>query len=352
MIAALATNSELTRKSNVVCCNNSLHNLLRFIGGEDKNFRILVELVGNTVFFTRRENTPRELIPDVKGYGFSFPKTYTTWDPVVQNSTSYQRVLSYRFGCLRFLLRFECDGYIAVEEREDNLVCQDVDKDLRLGTCKDTDELLAKLGCGSEGSIPSRHGTRSLKIIPGGSLIKQDRVFDLKTRSIKRKQGDAFENTFGEQLPRLWVAQIAKFILAYHTRGTFDDISVRDAQQDVKAWEQDHVKDLSRLAALIHHIRALTIARSDRKLELRYNMPGMLEVRGQLEDAGEALSEQITKLWSVEQDTADGVSSDSQEDSILTPDVDPFDQQWEDEPELDYTACSSAGCGYCGRCSY
>jgi DNA-directed RNA polymerase subunit H (RpoH/RPB5) len=37
-------------------------------------FRMIVELVGQTVFLVRRENSPTERIPNVRGYGHTFPE--------------------------------------------------------------------------------------------------------------------------------------------------------------------------------------------------------------------------------------------------------------------------------------
>lgn len=83
---------------DLFACSRTLGDLLRFVRGVDKSFRILVEAVGNTVFFVRRENSPTELIPDVRGYGHSFPEAYTTWGSNVKKSESHQRIVGYQFA--------------------------------------------------------------------------------------------------------------------------------------------------------------------------------------------------------------------------------------------------------------
>src|SRR5437764_7357210 len=87
-------------------------NLLRFVRKIDKPFRFHVEVVGNTVFFIRREISPTELIPNVRGYGHTFPEAYTTWETDARGSESHQRIVMYTFGGLKCLVRFESDGYL------------------------------------------------------------------------------------------------------------------------------------------------------------------------------------------------------------------------------------------------
>lgn len=357
----LATDSEISRSVDIFACGSTLGNLLRFIQGDDKQFRMLIERVEGTVFFIRRENTARELIPDVKGYGHSFPETYTTWEAGVKGSKSHQRVLSYRFGGLGILLRFEGDGYLLDDEGEK-------DGDDKPSTHSESsvtqtiDDLAAELDRNRlTGTHPAEGG--NLKVTYSGDLVSQERIFELKTRSVRRKEGDSFENTFSDQLHRLWIAQIPKFILAYHRQGVFEEISIRDATSDIKAWERDHVDTLSRLAALLHQITDLVWSKPNGKLELRHMTAGTLEVREQLEDAGDALSAPIRAVWAKASGFNDGVTtgglasdSDGADGADGANGADDVDENasslgWDEGSEPDYTACSE-DCEYCGRCSY
>lgn len=351
VLAVLAQSAHDARGNDVVACGSTLGNLLRFLRGEDKQFRFLVELVEGTVFFIRRENTPRELIPDVKGYGHSFPEAYTTWDADVKGSVSHQRILSYRFGGLGFLVRFEGDGYL-LSEGEDEKGSAIGPPEVTEGTDKvAVDGLAAALDQSRVSAVVPSAGSE-LMVSSAGKLVSQERIFDLKTRSIRRKEVATFEDTFADQLPRLWVAQIPKFILAYHDRGTFEDITVKDARKDVKAWEREHVDVLSRLASLVHRIIALAKSSPDGKLELRHRTVGTLEIREQLEDAGDALPDTVRKLWAREGGMADDVVKRGYLDEDSGPDYDEDPFGWDERSEPDFTACSADGCGYCGRCSY
>ncbi|PNH30211.1 hypothetical protein VD0002_g4046 [Verticillium dahliae] len=86
---------------DIVACGSTLGNLLRFTSGDEKPFRMLVNVVGSTVHLIRREKSPNETIDDVRGYGHTFPDAYTTSDREARGSASHQRILSYCFGGLR-----------------------------------------------------------------------------------------------------------------------------------------------------------------------------------------------------------------------------------------------------------
>lgn len=82
-----------TTSVDIFACSSTIGNLLRFVSGEEKQFRILVEAIGDSVFFERRENSPTELIPNVRGFGHTFPEAYTSWDAEVKGSISHQRII-------------------------------------------------------------------------------------------------------------------------------------------------------------------------------------------------------------------------------------------------------------------
>jgi hypothetical protein len=356
VLAVLAQNARYARENDVVACGSTLGNLLRFIRGEDKQFRFLVELVEGAVFFIRRENTPRELIPDVRGYGHSFPEAYTTWDADVKGSVSHQRVLSYRFGGLRFLTRFEGDGYVMAKGKDEGGSHTGPTRANAENPRGAVDGLAAMLDQNRVSAVVPPTASE-LTVSSAGKLVDQECIFDLKTRSIRKKETATVEDTFSEQLPRLWVSQVPKFILAYHDRGKFENITVRDARKDVKTWEREQADVLSRLAALIHHIIDVVKSRPDGKLELRHVKVGVLEVREQLADAGDALSDRVKALWAKERGMADGVTSeredldhDQDQDQDFDDNEDGYD--WDERSEPDFTACSADDCGYCGRCSY
>ncbi|KAI6776403.1 hypothetical protein HG530_000348 [Fusarium avenaceum] len=316
---------------DIVACGSTIGNLLRFAKGADidRSFRILVEKVGETVHLIRRENSPQEKIEGVQGFGHTFPEAYTTWDSGVKRSKSHQRILAYQFGGLDLMVRFEGDGYIGSS---------------RLQTSSKTEKGDALTQIQSLGITETlSDGTRELQVINGGVSVPQSSVFELKTRSVKARERDHL----AEQLPRLWIAQITQFLLAYHETGVFRDenIEIKNVKADIDEWQELNQPSLKRLAALLRLIIDKVHASKDGKLEIVCSGGGPLEIRKQLPDAGNALSEPVKKQWETWLDTAkEEVNS---EDS----------GRWEtymaalSDEESDYTACD-AECGYCGKCIY
>ena len=282
---------------------------MRFARGqfkEMKGFRMLVEKIGNTVFLVRRENDPREIVPDVRGYGHAFPEAYTTWEKDVAGSHTNFHLVKYKFGGLHFIVRFGADGYIkkadtseSKRKNGDNFSASDpgVAEVLRLLAAEnldigiDDDEFSQKYN-----SLP----TEDLEVQTGGEKIDREHLFDLKTRSIKTK---TTKDHLAEELPRLWIKQIPRFILAFHTRGKFEseNIQVKDVREDIDKWQADHKDDLARFAALVNKIVDLASSNStfDGKFEIcqHETNPGLLEFRKQLPDAGEVLSAAVRKGW-------------------------------------------------------
>jgi hypothetical protein len=337
-----------TSSVDVFACGSTLGNLLRFVRKVDKPFRMLVEAVGDTVFLVRRENSPTELIPNVKGFGHTFPEEYTTWEADVKTSESHQRIVGYVFGGLDCLVRFEADGY------HRDLVpgglgvgggptpAERVSFDDMLASALDESTIAAR---------PSAQD-KPLTVTRGGQRIPQSSSFDLKTRSIRRKD----EDILADELPRLWVSQIPNFILAYHASGVFEEIQTRNVRHEIEGWERENEDTLRRFAVLLRKIVAFARGRQDRKFEIRHREVDVLELREQGEEVGHTLSATAEARWVAGE--SDG--PDSCSDALQGPDAryisEPDDENatfdWDEGSEKDFTACSAEDCGYCGHCTY
>ncbi len=297
VVVSLQADGELADHVDIVACGSTLGNLRRFVSGEEYSFRFLVEKVGNTVFFTRRENSPTEVLVNLKGYGQSFPEAYTTWDLVAKGSYSHHRVLKYQFGGLKFLVRYNADGYLPAGAQDAALRGARPWRALRDPTRAPPaidDNLVRNFSAAGVSSASPGATSRRLAVEKGGDVVDQSIVFDLKTRAVWKKDK---EDTLAIELPRLWVAQVPNFVLAYHKHGIFSDIKIRDVRQEVKNWERNHVADLSRLAALLHRIIEAVSAHPTGKMEVYHTKLGPLEFLEQLPGAGDALSSRTKALW-------------------------------------------------------
>ena len=345
-----------TQKIDLFACSSTLGSLLRFVRRVDKPFRFFVELVGNTVFFTRHENSPTELLVGVKGYGHTFPEAYTTWDADVRGSASHQRLLRYNFAGLDCILRFECDGYIKSKVPGGVHAPAAVPRQQALGE-NELASLLEPIKVSSPLSGKGKHKA-PLRIEKSGQKIPQEAVFDLKTRAGWRKDLNVLE----DEIPRYWVAQIPHLILARHNGGVFDDIKVQHIRDDVQEWQGKNQKDLRRLIWVLREIITAARLRKDGKLEVCCKGVGALEVRGQDTDEHDVLPLHLKLRW-MEcglSESNEHESEDSSTRSAALPalESDPsdddnyFDLESDEESKKDYTACSADSCGYCGHCSY
>ncbi|KAF2813184.1 uncharacterized protein BDZ99DRAFT_438146 [Mytilinidion resinicola] len=349
-----------TTDIDIFGCGSTFGNLLRFASGVDKPFRFSVEVIGNTVFFIRKENSPTELIPNVRGYGHTFPENYTTWASDVKGSESHQRLIKYSFGGFDCVVRFECDGYLPDHP----------DVATRKAAAPVTLDPASLVDSFTTASIsPTRSETAAeLKVETAGFRMPQTAIFDIKTRSNRHRP----EIDMTDVYPRLWVTQTPNFIVGYHHGdGIFRDIRQKDIRRDLAGWEEENANALTRLAALMHKIVDFARTSSHAKFEVYRPVADRLEIREQPDEGRDALPSGLKAKWAqgpkalgrksvnVANPWEDGEKcaiSKSSSDKLAN--AQPTSEKmteatWgnADEHEVDYTACSES-CGYCGHCTY
>jgi hypothetical protein len=324
---------------DVFACNSTLGNLLRFVRGAGSgthrgkplHARFLVELVGaRTVFFLRRERSPTETIPDVRGYGHTFPDAYTTWESDVRGSLLHTRVVRYAFAGLQCLVRFNSDGYLGdlatgggggtSKDVRDSGKGAELTQVAADATAERLLASLARMNVGGKQKSPAAHDdsaapsaaadtpTPTLTVRTAGARVPQAAVFDLKTRWGKNPKDE--DGLVAEEMARLWLAQIPNFILAYNTNGVFDDIRVRDVRAKLAAWEAANADALRRFAVLVQMIVDLVRGKGDGgRLEVRLRGgdegggggvgdAAVVEVREQVPGEGfTALSDETKAEW-------------------------------------------------------
>lgn len=313
---------------------------------------MLVEVVGSTVFFVRRENSPTQTIQNIYGFGHAFPEAYTTWPADVKGSESHQRLIRYLFAGMECVMRFEADGYLPgvltpTESKPQHIKSEKAEKGMKVNAEQELTSALNNANLGTRGMDFT--GSKTLKVHTGGNHIPHASIFDLKTRTIRKKDQDIL----GKELPRLWMAQIPNFVLAFHRGGMFnlDEVQIRNVQDEVADWEADNKDSLHRLAILVKLLVAFARTRPDSRFELIHEEgKRALELREVTDDVNRVLPHTLGSLW------AKGRS-----DSHSGGDISSLGQDYSDGPgylesdsesERDYTACDPANCGHCGHCRY
>lgn len=331
---------------DVVCCGSTLGSLLRFVRGNDRPFQMLADRLGDTVHLTRRENKAREKLNCVRGFGHTFPDAYTTWPAQVKGSVSHQRIVRYSFAGYTMLVRFESDGYI--DDAQVSGLSRSTANSGQTTQASDTDSLLSGLMTAASVSekIPKDDGP--LQIRRGGSVVSQDKVFDLKTRAHWRKEHGLLD----EELPRLWVSQTPQIVMAYHENSMFPpaNIEVRNVGADIEAWEREHASELTTLVALlrkmVEYVRGLPEASS--AIEITRDNLATIELREQVAGSGVAFSADFKGVW---ESWLNGNTTETESDGEGEVEAAVASLEWDDDDsggELDFARCD-AGCGYCGN---
>ncbi|PGH13980.1 hypothetical protein AJ80_06120 [Polytolypa hystricis UAMH7299] len=218
-----------TEDINIVTCATTIGNLDKFANHIYWNFDFEIQLVGSTLFMIRKEHPSKEIFRGIYGHGHTFPEAYTSWDPSVKGSLSHQRLVKYAFGGLKFIVRFESDGYLldVADENEEPAMTKQAKKG---DNGEDIDSLAQAMNTVDISTAPKPNG--ALEVKNAGFAIPHNAIFDLKTRSEKSVVN------MNETIRRLWARQIPYFILAYHKRGLFENIRIEHVKEQIEEWEK------------------------------------------------------------------------------------------------------------------
>jgi hypothetical protein len=237
-------------------------------------------MIGDTIFLIRKENSPTELIKDVKGYGHTFPAAYTKWDDGLEKSGSHQRIINYDFGGLQCLVRFGCDGYIKNPSLKSHSAPVPSKKD-RSAPSSATPELPAT--------------SQKLQVETNGQEIDQKFIFDIKTRYITHKID------MEDMLPRLWITQTPGFLEVYYDKpGIFLDPQIRDVKPDIEKWEKENASALGRFHAVLTRIRDVIGDVENGCVEVSWQGSGPLKITQALPEDGKvkrALPADLAEQW-------------------------------------------------------
>ena len=242
---------------DVITDRRSIRQLYGYINGEKNGFAFGIEVVGDTVIFTRDEPQSRETFPPNKfvGYRQSFEEAYTKLHAVAQGSTSHHRLITYTLGGLRFLVRSGTDGYrpSAVGDLQDPSSGSHSSEDQFTKNIKTLS--LKKAFISTLTSSPSDQ----LLVKKGGFDIPQAAVLELSTHTAAKP------SIIESKMVDLYFAQTSCFVEASFRssgprndlalqRAQFEDIKIQDVAQSSQQWEKDHQSELRRLIDLLKQI--------------------------------------------------------------------------------------------------
>jgi hypothetical protein len=212
-------------KLDFVSDRNSLRKLYRWSTGVAEDFRIDVELAGQTCLFTRREEKDSETIVGFRGFGRQYEKAATRAAPGCERATSHHRIITIvsnkvhhprlnfliviksfiqNFGGLKVLLRFEVDACTGETDADDLASAFS-----SLGISSTT--------AATATEIAQPHAIPGVTVIRSNprTLVAQSSLIELKTR-VAHKPLD-----WADTYPQLYLSQTPHLYLAKHSRGSF-----------------------------------------------------------------------------------------------------------------------------------
>lgn len=280
---------------DIVTDRNNIRKLLSFINPSSASkelepFTINIEVIKNTALLCRDEIATQEFIGphEFRGYGHEFEKAHTL--NTIQDSTGHHRIISYFFSDLKFVVRYEADGYVGSSNAEPGgESLENVFENLSLSTAVKTPVIA---GVGSK-----------LEIQNEGKETPDNSVLEIKTRVSHKPIA------INEIAPQLWVSQTPMLVRAYHNRGTFNIPQVEDMTDKIQKWEDANQVDLRRLAALIAKLASI-VKQGGGKATVKYDDRGDKLVVWQA-SGRRMLPEDLYAKWTGTDVTTDRDSFDS-----------------------------------------
>lgn len=211
----------------------NLRKLIVAVGEISKRpIRIEVEMVGDTLLFTRCEEVSTWTVDGRHGFGHEFEEKFTTYDNALQDSTGHHRVVQYILAGLKLVVRFEVDGY------------QDDERAPRNET--EMDKLTASLE-----SLQMKKESKTMNVVRGGYDVPQESLLELKTR-VKHNP-----LKLGNIPYQLWFGQVPWLVVGYHENGEFTQIDKTRVQEirEFQNFETNRKVQLMKVIGVIDKIR-------------------------------------------------------------------------------------------------
>ncbi|PMD31698.1 hypothetical protein L207DRAFT_441396 [Hyaloscypha variabilis F] len=206
---------------------NSLRKLLQFVSGKTtKSWRMDVDIIEDTMFFTRWEPHQVQIITGARdsGYGHEFEKAFLSFASDLKESSGHHRIVRYNLGGIECLVRFGVDGYLG----------DDVSVDNKTSTVKELEQALADLNIQDSNKVSATATATAaeVKVIEKGRLVDDSTTLELKSRSLNMSLKMA------EYIPQLWISQTRNLFVGRHKNGLVkEQVKKFDMSEYFPTWE-------------------------------------------------------------------------------------------------------------------
>ncbi|KAL4249388.1 hypothetical protein ABKN59_006915 [Abortiporus biennis] len=241
---------------------DSLRKLLRWVSGENQEFRIDIQLAGiKTVLFTRFEQRVLATSAGGTGYGYNFEKESTTEVPGCEETTGYHRVVKYDFDGLTLVVRFEVDACLMDDEGiSEPVVCDSSDP------TNDLSNSLASLTI-SPSSSNTLVSSGDLNIIGAGRTVPQHNIVELVTCSRN-------ELKWGKKYPQIFLSQTPHIFLAVHDDGNFHTVVKHSLRPPATMVQKNYDVKFRKLGAALRRIQEFIIDHGKKDCQLSLLLQG------------------------------------------------------------------------------
>jgi hypothetical protein len=229
---------------------NSLRKLFDFASGHSRgDWRIVAEVVNKTLFLTRWERNQQSFLTgtckpgDKAGYGHSFEDIFLQPEKNKQGSCAHHRIVEYEIGGMKWLVRFEADGYLGDQELStDCVVLENAGQLENLSGCRDSMGLQVQ----TQTQI-----VEGIQVIQKGHLVPDASVIEAKCRNVNAK-GRAKQT-----IEQCWFSQTKHVFVGREDHGVIREIKKTDMTATFDDWERDNQESLRRLVKVIEEIRCV-----------------------------------------------------------------------------------------------
>ena len=199
---------------DIITDRRPLRKLLDFVSHEDDEFQFGVEVIERTVLLVRMEKGTREEVSSGvwRGYRSAFEEAYTKVSKSAEGSTSHHRIVSYKFGGLKLIVRSAVDTYFADLLTQPGS-SQDTEKDQH--DEKNLCEYMKAASLGQEGpSVVEEPNAPGIDFVRGGEHIPHSATAELKTYA--RHKFAKKRWNIQQKMADLWLSQTPNLIIAAH----------------------------------------------------------------------------------------------------------------------------------------
>jgi hypothetical protein len=253
----------------LVTDRNSLRKLFDFASGRPgENWRIEVELIRETLFLTRWEKNPVRIITGSfhSGHGHEFENAFLKFEEGLEDSSSHHRIEEYEIGGMKWVVRFEADGYFEEDRGSEGSTIVRASQP-RL-------EMSAAMKAVSLESDPMPRMLEGVAVIQKGHLVSPASILEVKC--VGKNGGQ-----LGKKTPQCWFSQTKHLFVGHHKDGLVEKVTRAEMSSRFEDWEKTHQDELRKLMALIKEVRDVARQVNDGKCCLvcdRREKPRVLRV--------------------------------------------------------------------------